>query len=142
MRATVLLSDLLIYFPAVILFVRRFLYHRSGRTQVCVVLIAFIIFLLMAFTKHLASILIFLQPALILIDSGHFQFNSVMLGLTLLSLDFLCTSSDLVAAIFFVMSLGFKQMALYYAPAIGSYYLGKCLLLGIKEGCVFSFLFH
>ncbi|GJJ15617.1 hypothetical protein Clacol_009895 [Clathrus columnatus] len=106
MRATVLISDLLIYFPAVALFIRRFLNHRSGRTQ----------------------------PALILIDSGHFQYNSVMLGLTLLCLDYLSISSDLIAAVFFVLSLGFKQMALYYAPAIGSYYLGKCLLLGVNEG--------
>ena len=34
MRATVLLSDLLVYVPAVLLFVRRLLRHRSGRTQV------------------------------------------------------------------------------------------------------------
>jgi alpha-1,3-glucosyltransferase len=30
-----------------------------------------------------------------------------------------------------VLSLGFKQMALYYAPAIGSYLLARCLFLGI-----------
>ena len=75
-----------------------------------------------------------LQPTLILIDSGHFQYNSVMLGLTLLSLDFLMVSSDLSAAVFFVLSLGFKQMALYYAPAIGSYLLGKCIFLGPNYG--------
>lgn len=34
MRSTVLLSDLLVYFPAVFLFVKQFLRHRSGRTQV------------------------------------------------------------------------------------------------------------
>jgi alpha-1,3-glucosyltransferase len=34
MRFTVLASDLLVYFPAVYLFVRRFLRHRSGRTKV------------------------------------------------------------------------------------------------------------
>lgn len=116
MRATVFLSDLLIYFPSVVLFVRQFLTHRSRRTQ------------------HLALLLLLFQPALILIDSGHFQYNSVMLGFTLLCLNYLSSSSDLIAAFFFVLSLGFKQMSLYYAPAIGSYYLGKCILLGPIEG--------
>jgi alpha-1,3-glucosyltransferase len=43
---------------------------------------------------------------------------------------------DLIAAVFFVASLGFKQMALYYAPAIGSYLLAKCIYLGQKNGHV------
>jgi alpha-1,3-glucosyltransferase len=135
MRATVIASDLLVYVPAVLLFVRRFLRHRSGRTQVrpsrhmkggrrslmkpC---------------QHVALLTLLLQPSLILIDSGHFQYNSVMLGFTLLSLDFLASSSDLIAAVFFVLSLGFKQMALYYAPAVGSYLFGKCLFLGLRDG--------
>ncbi|KAF8513781.1 ALG6, ALG8 glycosyltransferase family-domain-containing protein [Gautieria morchelliformis] len=116
MRATVLLSDILVYFPAVFLFVKRFLRHRSGRTQ------------------HVALLSLLLQPAVILIDSGHFQYNSVMLGFALLALDSLVVSSDLTAAVFFVLSLAFKQMALYYAPAIGSYLLGKCLFLGPHHG--------
>lgn len=32
-------------------------------------------------------------------------------------------------------------MTLYYAPAIGSYLLAKCLYLGPFEGYFFSFLF-
>ena len=48
---------------------------------------------------------------------------------------------DVVAAIFFVASLGFKQMALYYAPAIGSYLLAKCVYLGQKNGHVIPSLF-
>jgi alpha-1,3-glucosyltransferase len=84
--------------------------------------------------QHVALLTLLLQPSLILIDSGHFQYNSVMLGFTLLSLDFLASSSDLIAAVFFVLSLGFKQMALYYAPAVGSYLFGKCLFLGLRDG--------
>ena len=37
---------------------------------------------------------------------------------------------DLLGAVFFVLSLGFKQMALYYAPAIGAYLLAKCFYIG------------
>ena len=42
----------------------------------------------------------------------------------------------MLGAVSFVLSLGFKQMALYYAPAIGSYLLGKCLYLGSTQGYV------
>lgn len=41
-----------------------------------------------------------------------------MLGLTLWSINFLQAGHDLLGAIAFVLSLGFKQMALYYAPAM------------------------
>lgn len=51
-------------------------------------------------------------------------------------MNFLATGQDLMAAFFFVLSLGFKQMALYYAPAIGAYLLAKCLYLGPAKGCV------
>jgi alpha-1,3-glucosyltransferase len=43
---------------------------------------------------------------------------------------------DTFGALFFVLSLGFKQMALYYAPAIGTYLLAKCLYLGPRDGFV------
>ncbi|THH10478.1 hypothetical protein EW145_g1304 [Phellinidium pouzarii] len=55
-----------------------------------------------------------------MLDSGHFQYNSIMLGFTLLALDFFSEGRDELGAICFVASLAFKQMALYYAPAIGS----------------------
>ena len=42
----------------------------------------------------------------------------------------------MLGAVSFVLSLGFKQMALYYAPAIGSYLLGKCIYLGSTQGYV------
>lgn len=49
-------------------------------------------------------------------------------------MNFFASGKDLLGAFFFVLSLGFKQMALYYAPAIGSYLLGKCIYLGPKAG--------
>lgn len=58
------------------------------------------------------------------------------LGLTLLALDCFAKGQDALGASFFVLSLGFKQMALYYAPAIGTYLLGKCIYLGFLKGCV------
>ncbi|MBW0497673.1 hypothetical protein O181_037388 [Austropuccinia psidii MF-1] len=77
---------------------------------------------------------ILLNPNIILIDNGHFQFNSVMLGLTLASLTCFHTNRDKLGAIFFVCSLAFKQMALYYSPAIFAYLFGKCLYLPYPSG--------
>ena len=59
-----------------------------------------------------------------------------MVALTLLSVNYMSKGQDLIAAAFFVASLGFKQMALYYAPAIGSYLLAKCIYLGQRNGYV------
>ncbi|KAF5369312.1 hypothetical protein D9758_002725 [Tetrapyrgos nigripes] len=116
MRSTVMVSDALIYVPALYLFSRTWLGTRSRRTQ------------------NLAFIVMTFQPALLLIDFGHFQYNSVMLGFTILSVSLFAMSYDLLGAVAFVLSLGFKQMSLYYAPAIGSYLLAKCLLLGPTHG--------
>ncbi|KAF5360802.1 hypothetical protein D9756_004908 [Leucocoprinus leucothites] len=113
MRATVVVWDILVYVPALVMFVKIWQGNRSGRTQ------------------ELALLMLLFQPALLLIDFGHFQYNSVMLGFTLLAMNFFATGHDLIGAVFFVLSLGFKQMALYYAPAIGSYLLAKCLYLGV-----------
>ena len=55
-------------------------------------------------------------------------------GLTLISVSCFAAGHDLLGAVAFVLSLGFKQMALYYAPAIGSYLLAKCLSLGVRQG--------
>ncbi|KAJ7600668.1 glucosyltransferase [Mycena floridula] len=116
MRLTVLVLDALLYVPALIMFCRTWQGTRSKRTQ------------------GLALLVLLLQPSLLLIDFGHFQYNSVMLGLTLLSLNFFATNRDLLGAFCFVLSLGFKQMALYYAPAIGTYLLAKCIYLGPSRG--------
>ncbi|KAH9841629.1 glycosyltransferase family 57 protein [Rhodofomes roseus] len=116
MRTTVLVFDSLVYLPALFLFVRTWHANRSARTQ------------------EVALLTLLLQPTLLLVDFGHFQYNSVMLGLTLFAMVCFARGHDLLGAVSFVLSLGFKQMALYYAPAIGSYLLGKCLYLGMVQG--------
>ncbi|EIW59448.1 glucosyltransferase [Trametes versicolor FP-101664 SS1] len=116
MRFTVLAFDTFVYVPALLMFAKVWQGTRSARRQ------------------ELALATLLFQPALILIDFGHFQYNSVMLGFTLLAANFFAAEHDIDGAICFVLSLGFKQMALYYAPAIGSYLLAKCLYLGPAEG--------
>ena len=75
-----------------------------------------------------------LQPAIILIDHGHFQYNTTALGLALWSFYYFALpglSSKLIGAVFFVGALNFKQMTLYYAPAVFAYLLGWCF--GCRE---------
>jgi alpha-1,3-glucosyltransferase len=47
------------------------------------------------------------------------SFQHLPSGLTLLAINSFAAGHDLLGALFFVLSLGFKQMVLYYAPAIG-----------------------
>ena len=112
MRATVLISEYLTYIPAAVVYVR----HSSQLGSLSV------------WESSVALTAILMQPATILIDHAHFQYNTVMLGLVLASMSSLLAGRVLWASVFFVAALGFKQMALYYAPAIFAYLLGVCLL--------------
>jgi alpha-1,3-glucosyltransferase len=116
MRATVLVSEYLIYIPAVVVFVRR--YAR--------------LYAVSAWATSIALVAILLQPATILIDHGHFQYNTVMLGLVVASLESILTGRLPLSCVFFVAALGFKQMALYYAPVMFSFLLGVCIFPRIR----------
>ncbi|KAK9454546.1 glycosyl transferase [Dipodascopsis uninucleata] len=111
MRLTVVLSELAVYIPAVSMFVRWKV--KSLR--------------LSPLYHSIASAAILFQPALIIIDHGHFQYNCVMLGFTLLAITNILQDRLVVGSIFFVLSLSFKQMALYYSLPIFAYLLGLCI---------------
>ncbi|KAK9389748.1 glycosyl transferase [Lipomyces mesembrius] len=111
MRSTVLISELLIYIPAVSVFVRWTIKNQK----------------LSPLHHSIASAAILLQPALILVDHGHFQYNAVMLGLALIAIANILNDKLVVGSVFFVLSLCFKQMALYYSIPIFAYLLGICL---------------
>ena len=111
MRATVIVSEYLIYVPAAVIFVRR-LSKLQGVN---------------AWNASIALTAILMQPGTILIDHVHFQYNTVMLGLVLASMSSVLAGRFMWSCVFFVLALGFKQMALYYAPAMFAYLLGVCL---------------
>ncbi|QDS68459.1 hypothetical protein FKW77_010826 [Venturia effusa] len=111
MRATVLASEYLVSIPATVVFVRRFtqlqgVNHWEG---------------------YIALVAILMQPAAILIDHGHFQYNTVMLGFATACMANLIKGKYGLACFDFVCCLGFKQMALFYAPAVFAYMLGSCM---------------
>ncbi|KAK4230571.1 ALG6, ALG8 glycosyltransferase family-domain-containing protein [Podospora fimiseda] len=131
MRATVVVSEYLIYIPAVVVFVRRF--SRLNGVS--------------SWSASVALAAILMQPATILIDHVHFQYNTVMLGFAVASMSSMLAERYLWSAVFFVAALGFKQMALYYAFPVFAYLLGSCVsprinvarFIGIATITVISF---
>ncbi|GFP59514.1 probable dolichyl pyrophosphate Man9GlcNAc2 alpha-1,3-glucosyltransferase [Trichoderma asperellum] len=122
MRATVIISEFLIFVPATTVFVRRFSRLNGVNT----------------WTSNLALVAILMQPATILIDHVHFQYNTVMLGFVVASMSSMLAERYMWAAVFFVAALGFKQMALYYAFSVFSYLLGRCITTGINPSRLFG----
>lgn len=112
MRWTVLSSDALVFFPSVLYFVVVYYKGRSDRRTNDI-------------AWHIAMIL--LNPSLILIDHGHFQYNCISLGLTVGAVAAILSQKDLVACALFSLALNHKQMSAYFAPAFFSHLLGKCL---------------
>uniref|UniRef100_A0A8C7PIR9 Alpha-1,3-glucosyltransferase n=1 Tax=Oncorhynchus mykiss TaxID=8022 RepID=A0A8C7PIR9_ONCMY len=108
----VLVADLLIYIPAVVLY-SFYLSEGSNKKKVCTVLC------------------ILLYPGLILIDYGHFQYNSISLGLALWGVVVLGLGWDVLGSLAFVLSLNYKQMELYHSLPFFCYLLGKCFKQGL-----------
>lgn len=108
MRATALVSEYLIYVPALIILNRKL--ARNGGLSV--------------WESSIALTAILMQPATMLVDHAHFQYNTVMLGFTLATMSSLLAGRYFWSCVFFVAALGFKQMALYYAPVVFAYLVG------------------
>ncbi|CAH1241152.1 ALG6 [Branchiostoma lanceolatum] len=107
MRYSVLIGDALIYIPAVLLYC--FLQKKFSHTQ-----------------KVLLSCVLLLFPGLIIIDYGHFQYNSISLGLTLWAVIALSHGHEMLGSAAFMLALCYKQMSLYHAMPFFCYLLGKC----------------
>ena len=131
MRASVMVSEYLIYVPAAVICVRHLAkFYNINQWESAIALTA-----------------ILMQPAVILIDHGHFQYNTVMLGFALATISSMLAGRAMWASFFFVAALGFKQMALFYAPAVAAYLAGICLFprvdfgrfVGIASATVASF---
>merc|ERR1719414_1656048 len=110
MRASVVLSDLAVYFPGALCAVWGF----SSKQETA--------------ASRLAAVLsLWLLPPLLLIDHGHFQYNGVCFGLCLAAAGCIARGRTLTASVLFTSGLLFKQIALYYAPAFFVGILAHCL---------------
>lgn len=112
MRATVIIFEYLTYIPAAVIFNRKLAQSRGVNK----------------WESSIALVAILMQPATILIDHAHFQYNTVMLGFVLACMSSLLSDRHLWACVFFVAALCYKQMALYFAPTVFAYLVGVCLL--------------
>lgn len=115
MRATVIVTDLLFYATAV--------WYTTMRSRNSNIDMSFVYSFVFAMV----------QPSIILIDHGHFQYNTTALGLALWSFYFVSKpgkfySNCVIGSVLFSLALSFKQMTLYYAPAIFAYLLGRCFV--------------
>ena len=136
MRCTVLISDVFVYFTAVWVLVSRLAAtteeveaggeeeeeeeeELSSSARV----------VLGRRRPHLLLVAL-CQPALVLVDHGHFQYNSVSLGLALWSFHCMTATRSfagpVMGSVLFTLALNFKQMELYHAPAVFAYLLGRC----------------
>jgi len=114
MRASVIATDILVYFPAVLSLVHvTNILGGFRKDESYLVIRSFISWLLL--------------PSLLLIDHGHFQYNGVILGLVLAAVASLGHNNFLLSAFMFSLALNFKQMALYFAPVFFVYILSASL---------------
>ncbi|KAG3010572.1 putative dolichyl pyrophosphate Man9GlcNAc2 alpha-1,3-glucosyltransferase [Phytophthora cactorum] len=125
MRKSVLLCDIALFIPA-IYSVARAIYGNEQWTR-----------------RMSFLLLVLLQPAILLIDHGHFQYNNVCLGFTALGVALILQGHEFLGSICYCLALNFKQMALYYAPAfvavIATFALmwfPFCAYSSTKENCL------
>lgn len=112
MRTTVLVADLLIYLPAILicckLISKTSWFKSDERLNILYIAVAV------------------LYPGQILIDNGHFQYNNISLGLAAIAIIFVLLKRNIIAAVFFTLSLNYKQMELYHALPFFVYLLATC----------------
>ncbi|XP_021111271.1 dolichyl pyrophosphate Man9GlcNAc2 alpha-1,3-glucosyltransferase isoform X2 [Heterocephalus glaber] len=113
MRATVLVADVVVYIPAVVVYCCC-LKEVSTKKKVA------------------NALCILLYPGLILIDHGHFQYNSVSLGFALWGVLGVSCDWDLLGSLAFCLALNYKQMELYHSLPFFCFLLGKCFQKGLK----------
>ncbi|GLI67446.1 hypothetical protein VaNZ11_011639 [Volvox africanus] len=126
MRWTVIAADLLVYFPACLAAVYVF-YGSSSSPSALSSSTSGSAAATARRARVLALIALLFNPAAIIIDHGHFQYNNVSLGLTLAAAAAIGAGRQLLGAALFSLALNHKQMALFFAPAFFAHLLGWAL---------------
>lgn len=115
MRLSVIFADLLLYIPAMVI-ACKVIFEKILKMNVQKSQGFYFVFL---------SIALF-YPGQILIDNGHFQYNNISLGLTVLAVVAILTNERVLGSVFFVLALNYKQMELYHAVPFFAYLLANC----------------
>ncbi|CAH2005977.1 unnamed protein product [Acanthoscelides obtectus] len=120
MRYSVLISDVLIFLPAIIIYYWLTVPDDKGKKKKKEQGIV-------PLGPSTSIVLALLYPGIILIDHGHFQYNCVSLGLAVLAVTALLCEKDIIASFLFCLALNYKQMELYHAPPFFFYLLSTCV---------------
>ena len=108
MRASVLFIDIVLLLPA-IYFINKKISISKYRN----------------FSIYFASLaLIMLKPDQILIDHGHFQYNSLMIGLILLAFYFMIEGRVYLCCFLYTIAINCKLMSTYYSLAFFAALIG------------------
>jgi len=121
MRLSVVVLDALVYFPSV----WSVLLHMYPKDKL---------------KRNWAFVFAMTQPAMLLIDHGHFQYNSVCLGLSFLAVSSILSGKDVLGSLYFSLALNFKQIALYYSPAFFFVLLRNCFCKPTWQGGLAHFM--
>ena len=87
------------------------------------------------------QILILLNPLMIIIDHGHFQYNNVMHGFFVFAAYYLFSEKFAFAIIFLSLCVNFKQMGLYYALLFPFYVLRNLFFSEPKKNYFISLFY-
>ncbi len=112
MRLSVLFVEMIFLFPAIYLLAQQFTHTQYTITRRYTSLV-------------LLSLLI--KPDIILVDHGHFQYNSLILGLILSAFYCLLNKNYYICCLLFTIAIHSKQMAVYYALAFFAGLIGKVI---------------
>jgi alpha-1,3-glucosyltransferase len=63
-----------------------------------------------------------------MLDNIHFQYNSMMYGIMLLSIAYIIEGKIMKSAAVYAVLLNFKHIYLYSAPAFGIFYIRSLIL--------------
>ena len=119
MRISVILSDVVFYHVPIYLLLHSLFISNKKKYSDYI-------------NYYISTFLFLCSPVLIIIDHGHFQYNSVMNGLFILAVYFLYKKYFIFAILSFAICINFKQMGLYYALPFPIYVL-KYLLEDIRN---------
>ena len=126
MRLSVLCSDFIFFHLPLHFLLNTFYFNRTTRNT--------------NYNKVkliICSILVLFNPVILLIDHGHFQYNTVMLGFFVLSLAFLLRKKFVLSIVFITFSVNFKQMGAYFALPYALY----CLKYTFKQNTLLNSIF-
>lgn len=119
MRSTVLISDVLIFLPSLAMYALSANENIEPFGSPTIAFVAFI-------------------PALMLMDHGHFQYNSVSLGLCVLAFVLYQRRLDVAAAISFCTAVYFKHLCLYFALALFAHHASRVLQIARERSIQFA----